>query len=108
MSGVQKLSKTAKNTQTDGSEEDFPLITVRWADHWQDEGDFTLEEIKKKATPYIGKWSGRLILETKQMLVLAGNSWEARPDNDEDEETYSEPMYIMKRAIIYRSDRDGS
>lgn len=100
------MRKTAKNTQTDGSE-NFPTITVRWADHWQDEGDYTLEEIKKKATPYYGKWTGRLILETKQVIVLAGNSWEPRPDNDENEETFSEPMYIMKRLITYRSDKDG-
>lgn len=98
---------SSKEKKNRGSTPDYPTITVRWADHWQDEGDFTLDEIKKKATPYIGKWTGRLILETKQMIVLAGNSWEPRPENDEDEETFSEPMYIMKRSILYRSDRDA-
>ena len=84
---------------------DYPLIEVEWADHWQDEGDFTLDEIKKKTKPYIGRWSGRLILETKQMIVIGNNKWDARPDNDEDEDTWSEPMYIMKKSIISRSDR---
>lgn len=83
----------------------YPLITVVWADHWQDEGDFTLSEIKAKATPYTGEWTGRLIFENKQMVVLGNNKWEARPDNDENEDTWSEPMYIMKRAIIFRSDK---
>lgn len=100
------MKKTANATQNDGSE-DYPLITVRWADHWQDEGDYTLEEIKKKATPCIGKWRGALIFENKQMIVMGGNGWEPREDLDENEETFSEPMYIMKRSIIYRSDRDG-
>jgi len=86
--------------------DEYPVITVRWADHWQDEGDFTLSEIKGKAKPYIGEWTGRLILDTKQMIVLGGNKWEARPDNGEDEDTWSEPMYIMKKSIIYRSDKD--
>ncbi len=86
---------------------DFPVITVRWADHWQDEGDFSLEQIKEKANTYYGNWTGKLVLETKQMLVLVGNTWDARPENDEPEDSYSEPMYIMKRSITYRSDRDG-
>ena len=84
---------------------DYPLITVIWADHWQDEGDFTLSEIKSKTKPYIGEWTGKLILETKQMVVLGNNKWEARPDNSEMEDTWSEPMYIMKRSIISRSDK---
>lgn len=88
--------------------DNFPTITVRWADHWQDDGDYTLEEIKKKAKPYYGEWTGKLLLETKQVLVLGGNMWEARPDNDEDEPTWSEPMYIMKRSIVWRSDKNGS
>lgn len=83
----------------------FPTITVKWADHWQDEGDFTLEQIKRKATPCYGEWTGKLLLETKQMLVLGGNKWIARPDNDEEDDTWSEPMYIMKRAIVSRSDK---
>ena len=101
------MSSQRKKPESKSNSEEFPIITVRWADHWQDEGDFTLDEIKKKATPYIGKWRGALIFENKQMIVLAGNSWEPRPDNDEEEETFSEPMYIMKRSIIYRSDRDA-
>jgi hypothetical protein len=92
--------------QNDDLDELFPTISVRWPDHWQDEGDFTLEEIKKKATPYFGRFTGRKVLENKQMIVIAGNVWE--PKEADEEYTFSEPMYIMKRTITHRSDKDGS
>lgn len=74
-----------------------PLIKVIWADHWQDAGDFTLEEVIEKAQSYCGEYAGFLVYEDEEMLVIAGNVWE--------DGSISDPMYIMKSCIINRSDR---
>jgi len=81
-------------TETNGK---YPLIKVKWADHWHETGDFTPDEIKGKAKPYHGEYAGYLVEDNKQMIVLCSNVWE----NGE----VSDPMYIMKRAIVWRSDR---
>ena len=75
----------------------YPLIKVVWADHWVDQGDFDLDDIKEKAKPYYGEYAGYLVVENKQMLVLCSNIWENGQQSD--------PMYIMKRCIVSRSDR---
>jgi len=75
----------------------YPLIRVKWADHWHETGDFSIEDIKKNAKPYHGEYAGYLVCETKQIVVLCSNVWE---NGD-----VSDSMYIMKRAIIWRSDR---
>ncbi len=77
---------------------DFPLIEVIWDDHWIENEDVTMEKIKKEARPMVGKYSGYLVHETKQMLVIASNIWE-------EEEEFGPTMYIMKRSIIKRSDK---
>ena len=77
---------------------DFPLIEVDWADHWIENEDISLEEAIKDTMPMVGKYSGYLIHETKQMLVIASNLW---PETNEVGPT----MYIMKKSIIKRSDR---
>ena len=76
---------------------DYPLISVKWADHWNETGDFTVEEIKNKAKPYYGEYAGYLVEENKQMIVLCSNIWE----NGE----VSDPMYLLKRCIVSRSDK---
>lgn len=80
---------------------EYPEVTVKWADHFEEYEGLTLTEIKQKAKkPYIGKYRGHLIYENRRMLVLAGNVWE-----DHEEEDISPTMYIMKKAITYRSDK---
>ena len=74
-----------------------PLIKVKWADHWQDGGDFTLKQLKTKAQPYYGEYAGFLALETKHILIMCSNIWE--------DGTYSDPMVIMKKCIVERSDK---
>jgi len=79
----------------------YPLIEVHWRDHWIENEDVSIEQAKKEAKPIVGKYSGYLIHETKQMLVIASNIWE---ETDEVGPT----MYIMKRSITYRSDKTNA
>lgn len=82
----------------------YPRIEVHWADHFFCEEDMSLKEIKDEAKgPLIGRYTGYLVEENKRMLVLASNIWEG-----EEEESISPTMYIMKKAIVYRSDKRGS
>ena len=76
----------------------FPVIEVEWDDHWIENEDMSLEQIKKECRPMVGKYAGYLVHETKQMLVIASNIWE-------EEGEFGPTMYIMKRSIIKRSDR---
>lgn len=80
----------------------YPVITVEWADHWIDHGEHVLKDILKNLEPYVGSYSGHLVGESKQMVAICANVWYG----EEDEENFSDPMYIMKRAIVYRSDKD--
>lgn len=76
----------------------YPIVEVKWDDHFFDVEDTTLKEIIKEATqPYVGTYIGYLVYENDVMLVLCSNVWA--------DDTLSCPMYIMKRAISYRSDK---
>lgn len=80
----------------------YPIITVKWADHFFCEEDMSLKEIIKEAKgPLIGIYTGHLVYENKRMLVLASNIWEADQD-----ESISPTMYIMKKSIVSRSDKE--
>ena len=57
-----------------------------------------MDHVKKEAKPYTGKYSGYLVHETKQMLVIASNVWE--------DGSVGPTMYIMKRSITKRSDKN--
>ena len=85
----------------------YPLISVRWADHWVDNGDISISDAIKQAKPYYGNYAGHLVYENKQVLVLCSNIWEPHEDDTEEELMVSDPMYIMKKAIVFRSDRDA-
>lgn len=80
----------------------YPLIEVVWWDHWIENEDVTMEHIKKEASPYIGRYAGYLVHETKRMLVIASNVWQ---EEDEKEVMFGPTMYIMKRSITSRSDK---
>ena len=89
---------TKTKTPEDGINiKDYPHIEVVWADHWTDPGDFELAEIISNTRAYYGKFLGYKVHETKQMIVLVRNIWE--------DGSVSDPMYIMKRSIISRSDK---
>jgi len=81
---------------------EYPLIEVTWDDHWIENEDVTMDHIKKECKPYVGKYAGYLVHETKQMLVIASNVWQ---EEDESEAMFGPTMYIMKRSITSRSDR---
>ena len=80
----------------------YPVITVRWADHWEEDGEFSLEDIKKNLKPYYGHFSGHLIAESKQMVAMCANVWE----DGEGGWSYTDPFFIMKKSITSRSDKD--
>jgi hypothetical protein len=73
----------------------FKRITVRWADHWVDYGDSTLSNIKENSKPVYGNYTGYLVYENKQMIVICANIW----DGEDGEANFSDPMYIMKRCV---------
>ena len=82
--------------------DDFPRITVKWADHYFVAEDMTLEEIEDQCSkPLIGRYSGYLVFENKRMIAVAGNLWE-----EDTEDAIGPTMCIMKRSIVYRSDKD--
>lgn len=73
----------------------YPLVRIRWADHWIDNGDHDLEDIEDNVkNPYIGDYVGYLVAESQRMVCICSNVW--------DDGTLSDPMYIMKRAILER------
>ena len=80
----------------------YPVIRVKWADHWHEPGEYTLEHILNNLDAFYGSFSGHLVGENKQMVCICANVW----DGEEGEENFSDPMFIMKRAIVYRSDKD--
>ncbi len=83
------------------SKHPYPLITVRWADHFFCEDNMTLAEIiARNKVPTIGEYTGYLITESKRSIALASNVWEDDPKTD-----IFPTMYIMKAAITYRSDK---
>lgn len=72
---------------------DYPKVSVVWADHWCERGDFEVEDVVENVkTPYMGEYTGYLVGESKRMIAIASNIW--------DDGGVSDPMYIMKRAII--------
>jgi hypothetical protein len=82
----------------------YPQITVKWADHYQDEDDVSLDFIKEKASDpenYIGDYTGRLVFENKRIIVICANVW----NGEEGDDNFSSPMFIMKKSITYRSDK---
>jgi len=76
----------------------YPSITVKWADHWIDNGDHTANDVETKAKPYYGEYTGFLVHETKQVIVVCSNIWENGDVSDD--------MYIMKKCITSRSDKE--
>jgi len=82
-----------KKTSNKFSKDDCPLVKVEWADHFIDYGDHDIEdvlEIVKDA--YIGSYAGYLVAKSQRMIAIAPNIWE--------DGTISDPMYIMRRAIL--------
>lgn len=85
-------------------ESKFPTITIRWADHWIENGDQDLKDVIKEAKPMYGNYTGFLVFENKQVIVLCSNYWDGTEGEDL---SVSDPMYIMKRAVVYRSDKSA-
>ena len=77
---------------------EYTPIKVKWADHFVDYGDHSLEDIYSSAKPYYGEYAGLLVLETKQVIVICSNAWE--------DGTLLDPMVIMKKCIVSRSDKE--
>ena len=72
----------------------YPRCTVTWADHSIEYGDFPIEDIKKMGKqPYYGEYSGYLVGNFKQVIIICTNIWE--------DGQVSDPMRIMKRSIIH-------
>jgi hypothetical protein len=72
---------------------------IKWADHFVEHGDTDLETVKKKVQkPAYGVYRGVIVAQSKQMIALCPNVWEE--EDGEDMDTLSDPMYIMKTAIV--------
>lgn len=80
----------------------FPIVTVEWADHYSDFQDVYSEKDAKELVDdlCIRKSTGHLIAEGQRQIMLAGTV-----DYEEGEYTFSEVFVCMKRAILKRSDR---
>lgn len=76
----------------------YPLVTVRWYDHWCTEPNdtFTVEEVKEMARRVIRESSGYLVHEDRFVVGIAGTI--------EEDGTMCEINWFMKRAILSRSD----
>jgi hypothetical protein len=84
----------------------YPTIRVKWQDHWENDDDGVRIEDAIRDTldgEFIGEFSGALLAETfpkqktKGMICLTSNIWA--------DGTCTRPMYISKKCIIYRSDK---
>jgi len=102
--GVSKSRWMVRGITVQKTKGGFERIEARWADHWVNPGDHDLKDVIAWAKPMYGNYTGYLVFENKQVIVLCSNWWD--PEEGEDI-VVSDPMYIMKRAIVYRSDRDG-
>lgn len=78
---------------------DYPLITVKWYDHWCTgvNDPYTVEEVKEMARRVIRETSGYLIHEDRFVIGVAGTI--------EEDGTLTEINWFMKRAILHRSDK---
>ena len=83
----------------------FKRIEVKWADHWIDSGDHDYNNVIQKAKPRYGNYTGYLVFENKQIIILCSNYWD---EEGSEHLEVSDPMYIMKRSIVSRSDKNGS
>ena len=77
----------------------YPLITVKWYDHWCTEPNdpYTVEEVKAMARRVVRETSGYLIHEDRFVIGVAGTI--------EEDGTMWEINWFMKRAILNRSDK---
>lgn len=76
---------------------DIVPITVVWNDHYFDDADFDPSTIKK-LKPIVITTKGFYAGENKQMLVVCQNQL--------DDGKLSECIYIMKRDVLSRSDKE--
>ncbi len=72
----------------------YKRVSITWADHYYDEEPVTLEEVQKNLKAMTRITSGFLIAENKRVIAIASTI-------DEDG-TFSEVNYLMKRAILSR------
>lgn len=79
---------------------EYPLVKVKWADHYIDYGDHDIKDVQENAKDaFTGSYAGYLVAKSRRMVVIASNVWE--------DGTVSDPMYIMRRAILeYKEYRD--
>lgn len=74
-------------------------VRVKWADHWEITGhEMTLDEIKKECSkPKIGKARGVVVLNNRQVVVLASNHWE-------EDKTYDGSIFIIVKKNILEAE----
>jgi len=80
----------------------FPIITVEWADHYSefDQG-MSIDDVQKMVdTPAVRKTTGHLICEGKRQLAVASTI-----DFEDGKYSFCEVFICMKKAIINRSDK---
>lgn len=76
--------------------EDLVPISIQWHDHWFDDRDFDPKELAH-LKPVVITTKGFYAGENKQLVVVCQNQL--------DDKQLSECTYIMKKCIIYRSDK---
>ena len=74
-------------------------IEIHWKDHFFVNDTLTLEEVKDRISkPIIRKTRGYYIMQDKHTICIASTI--------EDDNSYTECNFLLKKDIIYRSDKD--
>ena len=76
------------------------IVEVRWQDHHFVNDEFSREEASSRKVHHITT-GGYLVMENKQQLAIA-HSWQVDKD---DGIRFSEVTFIIKKCIVYRTDK---
>lgn len=83
-------------------------FTVKWLDHYFDDAEVAVKDLKK-VKPMEHTTHGHLVFENRQMIVVCQTAigavdGAASPQGAEDGR-FAECVYIIKKLITYRSDK---
>jgi len=73
-------------------------IEIHWKDHFFVEDNMTLAEVKDRLSrPIIRKTKGTYVMQDKDTIVISST--------EEDDGSYTESNFLLKKTIIFRSDK---
>ena len=74
---------------------------MHWKDHFFVSDNISLAEVKERlAKPVIRKTKGNYVAQDRNTIAIAST--------EDDDGTWAETNFILKKDIVWRSDKDGT